>query len=50
MIGNQGTSFDEQGDGTSRMRTEGTGEDTGTYKPSAHGGQREDGEQDKRTR
>jgi hypothetical protein len=33
--GNQGgrlTGFEEIGDGTSSMRTEGTGEDTGTYK------------------
>lgn len=47
--GNQGTGFTEDGDGTSRMRTQGTGED-GTYKPSAHGGQKEDGGQDKRVR
>ncbi|KAK9895797.1 hypothetical protein P389DRAFT_195925 [Cystobasidium minutum MCA 4210] len=45
--GNQGTGFTEDGDGTSRMRTQGTGED-GTYKPSAHGGQKEDGGEDKR--
>jgi len=50
--GNQGgreTGFEEIGDGTSSMRTEGTGEDTGTYKPSAHGGQKQDGSEDSRT-
>ena len=49
--GNQGgreTGFEEIGDGTSRLVTEGTGEDTGTYKPTEHGGQKEDGGQDKR--
>ena len=48
--GNQGgreTGFEEIGDGTSSMVTDGTGED-GTYKPSAHGGKKEDGGQDKR--
>lgn len=49
LAGNQGTSFEEVGDGSSRMVTEGTGED-GTYKPSAHGGKKEDGGDDKRTR
>ncbi|WRT64403.1 uncharacterized protein IL334_001335 [Kwoniella shivajii] len=46
--GNQGVGFIEEGDGTSRLVTEGTGEDTGTYKPSAHGGEKKDGGQDKR--
>ncbi|ORX37518.1 hypothetical protein BD324DRAFT_622220 [Kockovaella imperatae] len=50
--GNQGgrqTGFEEIGDGTSRLVTEGTGEDTGTYKPTEHGGEKKDGGQDKRT-
>ncbi|WWC86552.1 uncharacterized protein L201_001429 [Kwoniella dendrophila CBS 6074] len=46
--GNQGTGFEEEGDGTSRLVTEGTGEDTGTYKPSEHGGQKKDGGSDNR--
>ncbi|KAL7418284.1 hypothetical protein Q5752_006740 [Cryptotrichosporon argae] len=49
--GNQGgreTGFEEIGDGTSRIRTEGTGEDTGTYKPSLHDGKKQDGSPDKR--
>jgi hypothetical protein len=49
--GNQGGrlsgGFEEDGDGTSRLVTEGSGED-GTYKPSAHGGKKEDGGEDKR--
>ncbi|WVQ97277.1 hypothetical protein IAU59_004388 [Kwoniella sp. CBS 9459] len=46
--GNQGTGFEEIGDGSSSLVTEGTGEDTGTYKPSEHGGQKKDGGEDKR--
>ncbi|RSH89599.1 hypothetical protein EHS25_002150 [Saitozyma podzolica] len=49
--GNQGgreTGFEEIGDGTSQMRTEGTGEDTGTYKPSEHGGRTRGGDKDQR--
>lgn len=49
--GNQGgreTGFEEIGDGTSRMRTEGTSTEDDTYHPSAHGGKKEDGGQDKR--
>ncbi|KAK1923396.1 hypothetical protein DB88DRAFT_510955 [Papiliotrema laurentii] len=48
--GNQGgreTGFEEIGDGTSRIVTEGTGEEA-TYKPTAHGGKKEDGGEDKR--
>lgn len=49
--GNQGGrlsgGFEEDGDGTSRLVTEGSGEDA-TYKPSAHGGKKEDGTDDKR--
>lgn len=52
QTGNQGgreTGFEEDGDGTSSMRTEGTGEEA-TYKPTAHGGQKKDGSSDERVR
>lgn len=45
----QGNGFTEDGDGTSRLVTEGTGEENGTYKPSLHDGKKEDGTPDKRT-
>ncbi|GHJ90154.1 hypothetical protein NliqN6_6556 [Naganishia liquefaciens] len=46
--GHQGESFSfDKGDGTSRLVTEGSGEDA-TYKPSAHDGLKEDGTPDKR--
>lgn len=48
--GNQGgrqTGFEEEGDGTSRLVTEGSGEEA-TYKPSAHDGKKQDGSDDKR--
>ncbi|KAK4687101.1 hypothetical protein P7C73_g3010, partial [Tremellales sp. Uapishka_1] len=50
--GNQGgreTGFEEIGDGSSSLVTEGTGEDTGTYKPSQHDGEKKDGGKDQRT-
>ncbi|KAJ9115894.1 hypothetical protein QFC22_005037 [Naganishia vaughanmartiniae] len=48
--GRQGESFAfDKGDGSSSLVTEGTGEDTGTHKPSAHDGKKEDGTDDKRT-
>ncbi|KAK8858967.1 hypothetical protein IAR55_003199 [Kwoniella newhampshirensis] len=46
--GNQGTGFEEVGDGSSSLVTEGIGEDTGTYKPSLHDGQKKDGGKDNR--
>ncbi|WWC66102.1 uncharacterized protein I206_100002 [Kwoniella pini CBS 10737] len=46
--GAQGQGYEEIGDGTSSLVTEGTGEDTGVYKPSAHGGQKKDGGSDDR--
>ncbi|CAD6590206.1 MAG: hypothetical protein TREMPRED_005646 [Tremellales sp. Tagirdzhanova-0007] len=50
--GNQGgreTGFEEVGDGTSSLVTDGTGEDTNTYKPSLHDGVKKDGTDDART-
>jgi hypothetical protein len=49
--GNQGgreTGFEEIGDGTSSLVTDGTGED-GTYKPTLHDGKKKDGSDDQRT-
>ncbi|ORY34555.1 hypothetical protein BCR39DRAFT_556073 [Naematelia encephala] len=46
--GQQGVGFEEEGDGRSRLVTEGSSED-GAYKPSQHGGQKKDGGEDKRT-
>ncbi|CAD6576587.1 MAG: hypothetical protein CYPHOPRED_006040 [Cyphobasidiales sp. Tagirdzhanova-0007] len=49
--GNQGgrqTGFDEDGDGTSRMRTETDPNEETAYKPNLHGGVKKDGGQDSR--
>lgn len=49
--GNQGarqTGYEEEGDGTSSLRTETQPDEESTYKPTLHGGKTTDGSQDSR--
>ena len=47
--GAQGSSYVEEGDGSSRLVTEGTQDESdGVYKPSLHDGKKKDGSDDSR--